>query len=71
MEIKIDQVAGYMDSLFKQQDFATLSNIAKQVTQQQPQIAPAWRYLGITAVLSGGGGQKTPATSRCSWRYRS
>jgi hypothetical protein len=58
MEIKIDQVAGYMDSLFKQQDFATLSNIAKQVTQQQPQIAPAWRYLGITAVLSGGAGGK-------------
>lgn len=55
MEIKIDQVAGYMDSLFNKRDFATLANVAQQITQQRPEIITAWRYLGITTILTGGG----------------
>ena len=52
MEIKIDQLGGYMDGLFQKQDFETLKNIAQQVTQQRPEITIAWRYLGIIAGLS-------------------
>ena len=54
MEIKIDQVGGYMDSLFQKRDFVTLKNLAQQVAQQRPEIATAWRYLGIIAILSDG-----------------
>lgn len=50
MEIKVDEVASYMDSLFKKQDFSTLADVARQVTQQRPQIASAWRYVGITTI---------------------
>lgn len=59
MEIKVDEVAGYMDGLFKKQDFQTLAHIALQVTQQRPQIASAWRYVGITTVLNGGNGKQS------------
>lgn len=58
MEIKIDQVGGYMDSLFQQRNFATLANVALQVTQQRPEIITAWRYLGICNLLTGKEGKK-------------
>lgn len=58
MEIKVEEVAGYMDSLFKKQDFSTLADVARQVTQQRPQIASAWRYAGITTILNGGNGKR-------------
>jgi hypothetical protein len=53
MEIKVEEVAGYMDSLFKKQDFSTLADVSRQVTQQRPQIASAWRYAGIMTILNG------------------
>jgi hypothetical protein len=58
MEIKVEEVPGYMDSLFKKQDYITLANIATQVTQQRPQVASAWRYVGITTTLNGGNGKQ-------------
>ncbi|TAN35398.1 MAG: radical SAM/SPASM domain-containing protein [Verrucomicrobia bacterium] len=52
MEIKIDQLDSYMNGLFNQRDFSTLEKVAHQVTKQRPEIATAWRYLGIVNILT-------------------
>ncbi|HWQ26864.1 MAG TPA: SPASM domain-containing protein [Chlorobaculum sp.] len=58
MELTLDQAVQFMGRLFQQREFATLARMAEELTQQNPRIAIAWRYMGIAKIFTEGIGEQ-------------
>ena len=58
MELTLDQAVQFMGRLFQQREYATLARMAEELTQQNPRIAIAWRYMGIAKIFTEGIGEQ-------------
>ena len=53
MQVTIEKAIALMDGYWLKRDLNNLKQVALDVSQQKPDVAQAWRYLGIYGALNG------------------